>query len=112
MMSDLMHDRYPHLLDHVLRRLADPQNLVTVDRDAIGQDACVPLAAVGERYAVVEAEQAWLWRVVFDDDDDVVHEFGQIWWDGVEGLGNKILEFLPRHLDHDKYCAATRGAWE
>ena len=67
MVSDLMNDGDPYFVDHVIDRVADLQNLVTVDRNAIGKDARVPIAALGERYAVVETEQPGLRRVVLDN---------------------------------------------
>src|SRR5690606_9955852 len=54
---DLVHHRDLRLGDHVVPGLAHPQRRPPVDGDPVGQHTGVPLAALGERGALVETEQ-------------------------------------------------------
>ena len=86
-----------------------------VDRDAIGQRIAVAPAALGQRRALIEAEQrvAGLHldllenvrrRLVFDDDGDVLHLGAKAPRDVAQGLFDETGEVLAGHIS---FC---RGA--
>src|SRR5215218_10317712 len=76
---DLVDDGDRHLLDHLVLGLADVADGLAVDHDPVGQGAAVLPAAVGQRIALVEAEQVRLLLVaVLHQDDDVVEQLHQL----------------------------------
>ena len=99
---DLVDDSDLHLLDHVLLGLADAQRRQAKDRDAVGQRTRVPLAALGQRGAVVHTEQLWItgWRLVLDEHRHVVHQGGELRRNEVERVADQLLEPVPGHLQH------------
>src|SRR3954453_13863989 len=69
---DLVDDGDRDLLDHLVLGLADVADGLAVDHDPVGQRAAVVPPALGQRVALVEAEQVGLVLVaVLDEDDDV-----------------------------------------
>lgn len=93
---DLVHDGRLHLVCHLLWRLTHPTDLIAVDRDHVGQHAGVPLAALGEGDAVVEAKQSGLGWLILDDDSDVLHELDELLGYAVESFRHQLLELILR----------------
>src|SRR6266568_735021 len=63
MVGDLVHDRDPHLVSHLLPGTRDLQDGQPVNGNPVGQHARVPLPPGGERYPLVQTEQAGLRRI-------------------------------------------------
>ena len=68
----------------------------------IGQRPGIHPVSFGERNPGVNPQEIRVIRgcLVLDDHNDVVHHGGNRRRQGVEGLGNQLLEFLPTHGDH------------
>lgn len=96
----LMYDRRTHLLLHLLRRATYPADLVTVDRDTVGEHTGVPLSAFRERDTVVETEQPGLRSMVLDNDGYVLHQLTQLLRDTIQGVRYQLLKLFARYLHH------------
>src|SRR3954471_9959841 len=83
---DLVDDGDRDLVDHVVLGLADGADRLAVDHDPVRKGAAVVPASLGERIALVQAEQVRLVGVpVLDEDDDVVEQRHQVGRHLVEG---------------------------
>src|SRR5499426_92453 len=99
--ADLVHDRAPHLLDHIVLGLADGADREAVDGDPVRQHPRVTRRPAGERDSLVEPEQARRARRVLDRDRHVAHQAAQLLRQAVERLPDHFLEPGRIHLDHE-----------
>src|ERR687892_1986018 len=95
---EFVEDRDPDLLTKLVGVGKALLERNSVDRDLVGQRAG-HVAALGERYAVVEAEQVRIVGVfVLDDDREVLERPGQVRRKLVEGGPDVILEAKAPHV--------------
>jgi hypothetical protein len=88
------------LLDDLLVGVADLQQALSEDRDGVRQCAAVAGVAVGQRDALVQADQVGiLGMAVGDQHDDVVDRRGEFGRNEVERIGDQFLEALRAHAD-------------
>jgi len=98
--GDLVDDGPADLVGDLLLGAADRADRQAVDRDLIGQHACVLGCSAGEGDALVEAEQsrrAWL---VLDRHGDVAHQAAEFGRQPVQGGNHHLLETGRLNLDH------------
>src|SRR3954452_12533810 len=94
---DLVDDGDGDLVDDVLLGLADVADRLAIDHDPVRQLAAVVPAPLGQGEPLVEPEQVRLVGVpVLHEDDDVVEQLHQLHRHLVEGIGDQLLEDLPR----------------
>src|SRR6478736_4424380 len=76
--TNLVNDRPPNLLDHLGVALAHRADGAPVDRDPARQDASVERGSMRQRHPSVEAQQARGAAVVLHRDGHVAHEFTEL----------------------------------
>jgi MFS family permease len=108
-MGDLVDDSPAHLVGDLLLGPADREDRLRVDRDVIGRDHRVRGCAVGQRDALVEAEQARWARGVLDLHDNVAHQPGEMVRQVVKRVDDHLLEMRRLDLDHSPLSPRTSG---
>src|SRR5215216_830793 len=119
MVTQLVHDRDPHLSRDRLRRCVGAFQRAAEDRDPVRRDEVVVRPTMRQRHALVQPEQrllvdipgalAWFGialsqrqllnrRFVFDDDLDVVEHSDDLGREAVQGTNDDALEPLPARL--------------
>ncbi len=93
-----MDDGHVHLVGELVEVVARLAEREAVDRDDVGPFLA---GAFGVRHAVVEAEQVGLVGITIGDlHDDVVEHRLQLVGELVEGIGDELLEAVPRQRLH------------
>lgn len=112
MVPKLMHDRNAHLANQLVTRPERPLEGTTKDRDLIGQNHRVSVAALRERNAFVQTEEHLprtavaaklrVGRPVFDDNVDVVEHLQHVVRQPVQGVRHQPFE-LPLTMTLDAF---------
>src|SRR5215469_11395639 len=110
-MPDLVDHCPADLLDDLLLGVADRADCPLVDRNPVRKHPRVVRGAAGQRDALVEPEQAARAGAMLDQDGHVLHELGKLSGQGVEGLGDHLLEGLRIHRDHRSIVRQPPIAW-
>lgn len=119
-MTELMHDRYPHFTRNGLGRGACPLQRPAKNGDSVWQNQVVLPTSLGEWYSLIQAEQGILIpcggtiepgcgtslsdlissRLVLDDDMHVVEHGRDLGWKAIQRTGDDPFKpLLPRVLD-------------
>ena len=83
--------------------LAHPAQGTAEEDDPVGQGTCCPpVAALGERGALVDPQQVRVVRrgLVLDEEDDVVEQPHELGRDVVQRLADEVLELLSTDSHH------------
>src|SRR5215213_9916078 len=97
-MGDLVYHGDPDFLDHLLMGLADRQDRILEDQDAIWQ-VRVELTAFGEWNAGVEPQRVRQVRrrVVLDQDHTIVDQSSQLFWNLIQSLRHMHFKLFGGH---------------
>jgi hypothetical protein len=98
----LVHDGGPDLVHGFRAVTGQPQQRPAEDRDGVGEPPRVAAVPLGERRALVQPEEVRVLgrRLGLDEDDDVVHDAGELGWQRVQRLGHQLFELIRRHRHH------------
>ena len=99
-MTHLVNDRPPNLLDDLGIAVAHSADGMPIDRDPVRQDAGVERRPTRQRHPLVEPQQARWPTVVLHRDGHVAHQFAQLSGYAVKGLAHHPLESLGIDVDH------------
>ena len=112
-MPQLVEHGLANLFDHLRMRGADAFMGALEDRDAVRQHAGVSGGTLGDRRALVEAEQLpvsvghadvfFVRRLVGHGDCNVGKRFFKPFWNGADRLGDGPLEFRFAHMHVDAF---------
>lgn len=111
-MRHFVHDGDPDLLDELLLALTHVEKRSAENEDPVGQRDPGLTPALGQRHAVVEAEQVLglaFGGPLFDEDDDVAHQRRKLFGDAVEGLVHESVEADGIHLNR-RHQAIQHGS--
>src|SRR5450631_2654189 len=99
-MTNLVNDRPPNLLDDLGIAVAHRADGTPVDRDPVRQGAGVERRPTRQWHPLVEPQEAGRATVVLHSDGHVAHEFAQLFGYTVERLAHHHLESLGINFDH------------
>lgn len=99
MVSDLVYDGLANLALHSFRALARPADGFLEDRDPIRHAPRVP-ASLCQRDTLIEPIEVPRRTEVINLDDHVLHGRQELVRDVIEGVRDKLFEFLAGQRDH------------
>src|SRR5664279_5248125 len=99
-MTHLVNDRPPNLLDDLGIAVAHRADGTPVDRDPVRQGAGVERRPTRQWHSLVEPQEAGRATAVLHSDGHVAHEFAQLCGYTVERLAHHHLESLGLNFDH------------
>src|SRR5450631_1420593 len=99
-MTHLVNDRPPNLLDDLGIAVAHRADGTPVDRDPVRQGTGVERRPTRQWHSLVEPQEAGRATVVLHSDGHVAHEFAQLFGYTVERLAHHHLESLGINFDH------------